>query len=113
MTKKKCSETCACEAQSTSLRIQPLGDRLVVRRDEAETVSAGGIYLPETSKNKPSRGKIVCVGNGRLMKDGTRSALQVSAGDHVLFLSYAGEEFKLDGEEYLLLREEDILAIIG
>ena len=110
MAKKK---ECACDcAKENTLKIQPLGDRIVVRRDEAESVSAGGIYLPETSKNKPSRGKVVCVGNGRLMKDGSRSELQVKAGDHVLFLSYAGEEFKLDGEEFLLLREEDILAII-
>ena len=111
MAKKK-DTACACDAKEETLKIQPLGDRLVVRRDEAETVSAGGIYLPETSKNKPSRGVVQCVGNGRLLKDGTRSTLQIQKGDHVLFLSYAGEEFKLDGQEYLLLREEDILAVI-
>lgn len=109
MAKKKCE--CACE--KSELKIQPLGDRIVVERDEAQTVSMGGIYLPETAKNKPSRGIVACTGNGKQLKDGSRSELQVKAGDHVLFLSYAGEEFKLDGKEYLLLREEDILAIIG
>ena len=110
MAKKKCA--CACEKKS-ELNIQPLGDRIVVERDEAQSISAGGIYLPETAKNKPSRGIVACTGNGKLLRDGSRSELQVKAGDHVLFLSYAGEEFKLDGKEYLLLREEDILAIIG
>ncbi|MDO4574538.1 MAG: co-chaperone GroES [Planctomycetia bacterium] len=108
--KKSCECGCGCES---SVKIQPLGDRLVVERDTASKVSAGGIYLPETSKEKPSRGKVVCVGNGRVLKDGSRSEMQVQAGDHVLFLSYAGEEFKLDDREYLLLREEDILAVIG
>ncbi len=109
MAKKNCA--CACEKKE--LQIQPLGDRIVVERDEAANVSVGGIYLPETAKNKPSRGVIICTGNGKLLKDGSRAELQVKAGDHVLFLSYAGEEFKLDGKEYLLLREEDVLAIIG
>ena len=108
MAKKKCA--CACEKKE--IGIQPLGDRVVVDRDEAMSVSMGGIYLPDTAKNKPSRGIVACVGNGKLLKSGERTALQVQAGDHVLFLSYAGEEFKLDGKEYLLLREEDILAII-
>jgi len=112
MSKKKNAECTSCK-KSDNLNIQPLGDRLVLKRDDAETVTAGGIYLPETAKNKPSRGKVVCVGNGKLLKDGTRSRLQVAAGDKVLFLSYAGEEFKLNGEEFLLLREEDILAVIG
>lgn len=108
MAKKKCA--CACEKQE--IGIQPLGDRVVVERDEAAAVSMGGIYLPDTAKNKPSRGIVACVGNGKMLKNGERSTLQVKAGDHVLFLSYAGEEFKFDGKEYLLLREEDILAII-
>lgn len=111
MAKKKCCEGSCCG--ESKINIQPLGDRIVVQRDEAETVSAGGIYLPETAKNKPARGKVICVGSGKLLKDGTRCELQVKAGDHVLFLSYAGEEFKLDDQEYLLLREEDLLAVIG
>ncbi|MDO4569906.1 MAG: co-chaperone GroES [Planctomycetia bacterium] len=111
MSEKKCC-VCGCESAS-EMKIQPLGDRLVVERDAAETVSSGGILLPETAKNKPSRGKVVCTGPGKQLKDGSRAELQVKAGDHVLFLSYAGEEFKLDDSEYLLLREEDILAVIG
>jgi len=102
----------ACACAKKTIGIQPLGDRIVVERDEAMSVSMGGIYLPETAKNKPSRGVVACVGNGKLLKNGERAELQVKAGDHVLFLSYAGEEFKLDGKEYLLLREEDILAVI-
>ncbi|MDO4584909.1 MAG: co-chaperone GroES [Planctomycetia bacterium] len=111
MAKKKCCEGSCCG--ESKINIQPLGDRIVVQRDEAETVSAGGIYLPETAKNKPARGKVICVGNGKVLKDGTRCELQVKPGDHVLFLSYAGEEFKLNDQEYLLLREEDLLAVIG
>ncbi len=109
MVKKKCE--CACA--KNDIAIQPLGDRIVVERDAAQSVSTGGIYLPETAKNKPSRGIVACTGNGKLLKDGSCAELQVKPGDHVLFLSYAGEEFKLDGKEYLLLREEDVLAIIG
>ena len=112
MAKKKTCE-CNCECEKTvNVGIQPLGDRLVVERDEAQTVSAGGIYLPETAKNKPSRGKVVCVGCGKQLKDGSCAPLQVKPGDHVLFLSYAGEDFKLEDREFLLLREEDILAVI-
>lgn len=110
MAKKKCECACACE--KSEIKIQPLGDRIVVARDEAQSISAGGIYLPETAKNKPSRGVVICAGNGRVQKDGSCVELQVKAGDHVLFLSYAGEDFKLDGKDYLLLREEDVLAII-
>lgn len=111
MAKKKTTESpCKC---GCTTNIQPLGDRLVVKRDDAEAVTAGGIYLPETAKNKPSRGTVISTGNGKMLKNGTRSQLQVAAGDKVLFLSYAGEEFKLNGEEFLLLREEDVLAIIG
>jgi chaperonin GroES len=94
------------------MKIQPLGDRVVVERDESETVTAGGILLPDTAKDKPTRGKIVSVGVGRLLKDGTRAAPQVKAGDRVLFSSYAGDQFKLGERELLLMREEDILAVI-
>ena len=114
MAKKKTAETtCCASCKKESLGIQPLGDRLVVKRDEAETKTSGGIYLPETAKNKPARGTVMWIGNGKLLKDGSRSKLQVAQGDKVLFLSYAGEEFKLGGEEYLLLREDDVLAVIG
>lgn len=96
----------------TKIRLQPLGDRVVVERDASETVTAGGIVLPDTAKDKPARGKIVSVGDGRLLDNGTRSPFQVKVGDHVLFSSYAGDTFKLGARELLLLREEDILAVI-
>ena len=94
------------------IKLQPLGDRVVVERDESESVTAGGIVLPDTAKDKPARGKVISVGEGRLLKDGSRGTPQVKVGDRVLFSSYAGEQFKLDDRELLLMREEDILAII-
>lgn len=94
------------------VQIQPLGDRVVVEREEAEEVTAGGIVLPDSAKDKPSRGKVISVGEGRLLDDGSRKALQVKAGDRILFSSYAGEQFKLGEQELLLMREEDILAVI-
>ncbi len=96
----------------SNLKLQPLGDRLVVERDESEKMTAGGIVLPDTAKDKPTRGKVVSVGEGRLLDSGKRVALQVKAGDHVLFSSYAGDTFKLGTRELLLLREEDVLAVI-
>ena len=94
------------------ITIQPLGDRVVVVREKAEEVTAGGIVLPDTAKDKPVRGKVLSVGDGRLLDDGTRKALQVRKGDRVLFTSYAGEPFKLGDRELLLMHEEDILAVI-
>jgi chaperonin GroES len=84
----------------------------VLEREESESITAGGIVLPDSAKDKPARGKIIAVGDGRLMKDGSRSPLQVKAGNRVLFSSYAGDTFKLGDRELLLMREEDILAII-
>jgi chaperonin GroES len=94
------------------INLQPLGDRIVIEREESESRTAGGIVLPDSAKNKPARGKVISVGDGRLLDDGSRSALQVKAGDRVLFSSYAGDEFKLGDRELLLMREEDVLAII-
>ena len=94
-----------------SINLQPLGDRVVVEREESESKTAGGIVLPDTAKNKPSRGKVLSVGDGKLLDDGSRSKLQVKQGDRVLFSSYAGDEFKLGDRELLLMREEDILAV--
>jgi chaperonin GroES len=96
----------------TSVSLQPLGDRVVVERDASETKTAGGIVLPDTAKNKPARGTVVSVGDGRLNDEGKRTPLQVKPGDRVLFTSYAGETFQVDGDELLLMREEDILAKI-
>ena len=95
------------------MNLKPLGDRVVVEREESKGTTAGGIVLPETAKDKPQKGKVLAVGDGRITKDGKRRELQVKVGDQVLFTSYAGEEFKLGGErKVLLMREEDILAVL-
>lgn len=94
------------------VKIQPLGDRVVVEREESEAKTAGGIVLPDSAKDKPSRGTVIAIGDGRLLDDGTRSKLQVKVGDKVLFTSYAPEAIRLNDEELLLMREEDILAVI-
>jgi chaperonin GroES len=96
----------------SKMKLQPLGDRVVVERDESDKVTAGGIVLPDSAKDKPTRGKVVSVGDGRLLKSGKRIPLQVKVGDHVLFTSYAGDTFKVGTRELLLLHEEDILAIL-
>lgn len=96
------------------MKLQPLGDRVVVEREAATEKTAGGIVLPDTAKDKPQKGKVIAVGDGRVAKDGKRRPLQVKIGDQVLFTSYAGEEFKVDGDnKVLLMREDDILAVIG
>ena len=95
------------------LKIRPLGDKVLVKRLEAETKTAGGIVLPDTAKEKPKRGVVQAVGEGKLLDNGKRTQLQVNKGDEVLFTSYAGTEIKIDGEEYLIMGEEDILAILG
>ena len=94
------------------IKLQPLGDRVVVQREESEEKTAGGILLPDTAKDKPARGSVVSVGNGKLLEDGSRGTLQVKVGDRVIFSSYAGETFKVDDQELLLMREDDILAVI-
>ena len=94
------------------VKLQPLGDRVVVEREDAETTTAGGIVLPDSAKDKPSRGRVVSVGEGRLLDDGSRGKLQVKAGDRVIFNSYAGESFKVGDDELLLMREDEILAVI-
>jgi len=92
--------------------ITPLGDKVLVKRLEAEEKTAGGIVLPDTAKEKPKEGKIIAIGSGKLLDDGKRGSFQVKKGDRVLFTSYAGTEVKVDGEEYILMSEEDILAIV-
>jgi chaperonin GroES len=91
----------------------PLGDRVVVEREQSEQKTAGGIVLPDSAKDKPARGTIVSVGEGKLDDKGNRHALQVKPGDRVVFTSYAGEPFKVGDDELLLMREDDILAILG
>ncbi|HJT35127.1 MAG TPA: co-chaperone GroES [Pirellulales bacterium] len=100
------------KVSSKEFKLQPLGDRVVLEREESETTTAGGIVLPDTAKNKPARGTVVSVGDGKLCDDGSRTPLQVRVGDRVLFSSYAGDEFKVGERELLLMREEDILAVI-
>jgi chaperonin GroES len=95
------------------LNIKPLGDKVIVQRVEAEETTAGGIVLPDSAKEKPKRGIVLAVGTGRLLDDGTRSEMQVKKNDEVLFTSYAGTEIKVDGEDYMIMDESDILGIIG
>jgi chaperonin GroES len=102
--------TKAPKSKSAS-KLQPLGDRVVVQREESESRTAGGIVLPDSAKDKPTRGVVVSVGEGKLLDDGSRGKLQVKPGDRVIFSSWAGETFKVDTEELLLMKEEDILAI--
>jgi chaperonin GroES len=94
------------------MNLKPLGDRVVVEREESEGRTAGGIVLPDTAKDKPSRGTIVAVGDGKLLEDGSRSKLQVKVGDRVLFSMYGGDQVKIGEQELLLMREDDVLAII-
>jgi chaperonin GroES len=93
--------------------IRPVGDRVVVKPAAREEVTKSGIVIPDTAKEKPQEGTVIAVGNGRLLDNGDRSPIDVQKGDRVLFAKYGGTEFKLDGEEYLVLKENDILAIVG
>ncbi|MBI4775077.1 MAG: co-chaperone GroES [Deltaproteobacteria bacterium] len=95
------------------MKIKPLNDRVLVVRIEEEQTTAGGIIIPDTAKEKPQEGKVIAAGPGRLTEEGKRISMQVKEGDKVLFGKYAGSEMKLDGVEYLIMREDDILAILG
>ncbi|HUT52509.1 MAG TPA: co-chaperone GroES [bacterium] len=95
-----------------AVKVRPLHDRILVKQLEEEEKTAGGIIIPDTAKEKPHQGKIVAVGNGRKLDDGTVQPLGVKAGDRVLFEKYSGAVVKLDGEEYMIMREEEILAVI-
>jgi chaperonin GroES len=97
---------------TTKVNIRPLGDRVLVQRVEAESRTAGGILLPESAKEKPKEGKVIAIGEGRTLDNGERSKFTVKKGDRILFSSYAGTEVKYMGDEYLIMREEDILGII-
>ena len=93
-------------------KVRPLGEKVMIKRLEAAEMTAGGIVLPDNAKEKPQKGTVLALGDGRILKDGTRADFQVAVGDMVLFASYAGTEIKLDGEEFMLMDESDILAII-
>ncbi len=95
------------------MKIRPLHDRLVVKRVEEEEKTKGGIIIPDAAKEKPIEGKVVAVGNGKLLDNGKLRALDIKAGDVVLFGKYSGTEVKLDGEEHLILREDDVLGVIS
>jgi len=94
------------------MNLRPLNDRVVVKRIEEEQKTAGGIIIPDTAKEKPIQGEVVAVGNGKVMEDGSRRPLDVKAGDRVLFGKYAGTDIKVEGEELLIMREDNILAIV-
>jgi len=94
-------------------KIRPVGDRVVVKPAAKEEITKSGIVIPDTAKEKPQEGKVIAVGRGRLLENGERAPMEVQEGDRVLFAKYGGTEFKLDSEEYLVLRESDILAIIS
>jgi chaperonin GroES len=97
----------------TKLNIHPLGDRVILQRAEAEEKTAGGILLPESAKDKPKEGRVIAIGDGRVLDSGERQKMTVKVGDRVLFTSYAGTEVKYQGEEFLIMAESDILAVIG
>ena len=94
------------------MRIEPLGDKIVVKRMEAEETTAGGIVLPDSARDKPQTGRVLSVGSGRLLEDGSRAKPQVSEGDRVLFTSYAGTEVDVDDGKLLIMPESDILAVL-
>jgi chaperonin GroES len=97
---------------ATKTKVKPLGENILVRRVEAEEKTAGGILLPDAAKEKPKEGVVVAVGDGKLLEDGKRAPFGVAVGNRVIFSSYAGNEVKIDGEDYLLIAESDVLAVV-
>jgi len=95
------------------MKLRPLQDRILVQRVAEETTTKGGIIIPDTAKEKPAEGKVVAVGNGKVGEDGKRVPLEIKQGDRILFGKYAGTEVKIEGEEYLIMREDDVLGVIG
>jgi len=94
-------------------KVRPLHDRIIVQRIEESEQKIGGIIIPDTAKEKPQQGKVIAVGDGKFKEDGTRQPLDVKAGDTILFGKYSGQEIKIDGEENLIMREDEVLAILG
>jgi len=94
------------------MKLRPLQDRILVQRVEEETTTKGGIIIPDTAKEKPAEGKVIAVGNGKTADDGKRVPLELKAGDRILFGKYSGTEVKVEGEEYLIMREDDVLGVI-
>jgi len=105
---------CAEWKEETAMaKVRPLHDRLLVKRIEEKETIKGGIIIPDTAKEKPQEGEVIAVGNGKILENGTKLALDVKAGDKILFGKYSGTEIKIDGQEYLILREDEVLAVIG
>ena len=102
----------ATQGGKGSTKVRPLHDRLLVKREDESEEKIGGIIIPDTAKEKPQRGKVVAVGNGKVTEEGKRVPLDVKSGDRILFGKYSGNEVKIDGDDYLILREEDVLAIL-
>jgi chaperonin GroES len=100
-------------ATATKAKLRPLHDRILVKRVEEEEVRRGGIIIPDTAKEKPQEGKVIAVGTGRVTDEGKKIPLDVKAGDRILFGKYSGSEVKIDDEEYLIMKEEDVLGILG
>ncbi|TWU05706.1 co-chaperone GroES [Stieleria varia] len=98
--------------KKAKVNLQPIGERIVVERQASEETTAGGIVLPGSAREKPARGTVVAIGSGRLLEDGSRAASQLKEGDFVLFSSYAGEQVEINDVEYLLMREDDVLAVV-
>ena len=94
------------------MNVRPLRDRILVKRIEEEEQKVGGIIIPDTAKEKPQQGKVIAAGSGKVKDDGNRTPLDVKAGDRILFGKYSGQEIKLDGEEYLIMREDEVLAVL-
>ena len=94
------------------MSVRPLDDRVLVKQSEAEHKTAGGIVLPDTAKEKPQRGKVVAIGTGKLLDDGKRAPMSLKKGDEVFYAKYSGSEIKIDGDEYVIIREADVLAVI-
>ena len=99
--------------ESTSMKVRPLHDRIIVQRIEEGEQKVGGIIIPDTAKEKPQQGKVIAAGNGKVKEDGSRQPLDVRDGDTILFGKYSGQEIKIDGEEYLIMREDEVLAVLA
>ena len=95
------------------MKVKPLQDRILIKRVEEEQKTKGGIIIPDTAKEKPQEGEVIAVGNGKILDNGTKIALDVKAGDKILFGKYSGTDIKIDDEEYLILREDEVLAVVG
>ena len=95
------------------MNLQPLEDRIVVRPSESEETTASGLVIPDTAKEKPIEGKVVAVGGGKILENGKKQPLEVKKGDRILFGKYAGNDIQIEGEEHLIMREDDIIAIVG